>query len=378
MTRTLLLGLAAFLILCLLCISCHAPEIVTRNARAALEAEGLDPHLVVGAKNFGLYGLDLDLAGEVDSEALRSRVQALVSTVSGVRFVNNGLTLPGVDLEKHVSGGEPSGGSSAASSGAGLESATPEPATSASEGLSFDAVDGKLRLAGRVPSETFRNTLREAAQKLWGEDPVVEGLIIDGELDTRCWPASFEAFLEALKRQSRAVRVVVSGCKVRIEGDVISDLERQRLVGTFRTALPGFEVEDLLKLREGRNEEERVQVSLDRLLTSEIVEFATGSDRLTPRGREVLDRIAELLASSQARQQVSGHTDSSGAAAFNLDLSRRRAERVKGYLVSKGLAADRFEAVGFGETQPIADNSTAEGKKKNRRTEFRSLSDEKE
>ncbi|MCL7991751.1 MAG: OmpA family protein, partial [marine benthic group bacterium] len=67
------------------------------------------------------------------------------------------------------------------------------------------------------------------------------------------------------------------------------------------------------------------------------------------------------------------HTDSVGEDDFNMDLSQRRAESVRNYLVELGLARDRFDTTGFGETRPIADNETEEGRHRNRRTEFRVL-----
>jgi len=68
--------------------------------------------------------------------------------------------------------------------------------------------------------------------------------------------------------------------------------------------------------------------------------------------------------------RVEGHTDSQGEDAFNLDLSQRRANSVRTYLVGKGVGEDRLEAVGYGEAKPIASNANARGREKNRRVEF--------
>lgn len=68
--------------------------------------------------------------------------------------------------------------------------------------------------------------------------------------------------------------------------------------------------------------------------------------------------------------RIEGHTDNDGEDAYNMKLSGERALAVKQWLIAAGVSADRLVAVGFGETRPIADNSTAEGKAQNRRTEF--------
>jgi outer membrane protein OmpA-like peptidoglycan-associated protein len=68
--------------------------------------------------------------------------------------------------------------------------------------------------------------------------------------------------------------------------------------------------------------------------------------------------------------EVAGHTDSRGSDKYNMKLSQRRAEAVRNYLISKGIAADRLTAKGYGESQPVADNATDEGRFKNRRVEL--------
>jgi len=68
--------------------------------------------------------------------------------------------------------------------------------------------------------------------------------------------------------------------------------------------------------------------------------------------------------------RIEGHTDNDGEDAHNMKLSGERALAVKRWLIAAGVSADRLVAVGFGETRPIADNATAEGKAQNRRTEF--------
>ena len=101
------------------------------------------------------------------------------------------------------------------------------------------------------------------------------------------------------------------------------------------------------------------------------VDFEFNSTRLTAPAQQTLDQVANALQTQPELQvEIQGHSDSIGSDAYNLDLSKRRAESVKSYLVSKGLVASSLTAQGFGKTKPIASNSTAEGRAENRRVEF--------
>ena len=97
--------------------------------------------------------------------------------------------------------------------------------------------------------------------------------------------------------------------------------------------------------------------------------FATDSAELTPEGRALLDRLAPCWA--HGRFEIEGHTDSTGTDAINQPLSERRAQAIKDQLVKDGIDASALTAKGYGSTRPIADNSTPEGRTRNRRVEFR-------
>lgn len=104
---------------------------------------------------------------------------------------------------------------------------------------------------------------------------------------------------------------------------------------------------------------------------SEAIQFAPNSADLNAKSKATLDQISALLTKYTERKlSLSAHTDSDGDDAKNMALSVKRAEACKAYLVSKGIDLARIEAAGKGETKPIADNATAEGKQHNRRTEF--------
>jgi outer membrane protein OmpA-like peptidoglycan-associated protein len=101
------------------------------------------------------------------------------------------------------------------------------------------------------------------------------------------------------------------------------------------------------------------------------LEFEGGSMVISPTSFETLEQLAGLMAKKpNAKLKLSGHTDDIGETEANLDLSKRRAEAVKKFLVEKGVSADRIIVEYFGEFKPIADNTTPEGRQKNRRVEM--------
>jgi outer membrane protein OmpA-like peptidoglycan-associated protein len=99
--------------------------------------------------------------------------------------------------------------------------------------------------------------------------------------------------------------------------------------------------------------------------------FASSRAVLLPDARRRLDQVAEVLLTTRERHLiVEGYTDSQGSVNYNLDLSQRRADAVRSYLVERGYQGDLIQARGFGKDSPIADNSSAEGRANNRRVEI--------
>jgi OOP family OmpA-OmpF porin len=101
--------------------------------------------------------------------------------------------------------------------------------------------------------------------------------------------------------------------------------------------------------------------------------FETNSDKIGSDFKSTLNKIADSLkARADIKSiEVIGHTDSTGAAAYNQSLSDRRAKAVAGYLTARGVNAELFTSKGMGESSPIAENKTAEGRARNRRVELK-------
>jgi outer membrane protein OmpA-like peptidoglycan-associated protein len=99
--------------------------------------------------------------------------------------------------------------------------------------------------------------------------------------------------------------------------------------------------------------------------------FASGKAELLPAARARLDQVADVLLTDRDRHlTIEGHTDSQGSAGYNMNLSQRRADAVRNYLVQRDYRSDRINARGIGEGRPVADNDSAEGRANNRRVEI--------
>jgi outer membrane protein OmpA-like peptidoglycan-associated protein len=124
--------------------------------------------------------------------------------------------------------------------------------------------------------------------------------------------------------------------------------------------------------KQGCVDEQSVRLEDGRLDLLDKVYFASNQARILPRSFPLLRNVAKVLVAHTGitRVRVEGHTDDRGDDAYNLDLSQRRAEAVVAFLVEQGVAAERLEAQGFGETKPKEPNATPAGRAKNRRVEF--------
>ena len=106
------------------------------------------------------------------------------------------------------------------------------------------------------------------------------------------------------------------------------------------------------------------------LLSEARVEFAINSAVIDPASASLLNSVAEAAQACPGKLSIGGHTDNTGRASSNERLSRQRAEAVRRALIDRGIAAGRLEASGYGASRPIADNSNAFGRARNRRIEI--------
>lgn len=117
------------------------------------------------------------------------------------------------------------------------------------------------------------------------------------------------------------------------------------------------------------------QHELNDFLSTERVTFKKGKADLSESSYPLLTVLASIARNCKTRLEIASHTDAEGDAAINMKLSQLRADAVRKHLVQIGVPADRLVARGYGETQPVADNATEEGRAANTRVEFRVIGD---
>jgi outer membrane protein OmpA-like peptidoglycan-associated protein len=137
------------------------------------------------------------------------------------------------------------------------------------------------------------------------------------------------------------------------------------------TKLPSIEEKlDLIEF----DDDQMINMSIESGKTLELntIYFETGKEAILNASNRTLNKLAlQLKAKANLKIEIIGHTDNSGDENFNLNLSKKRADKVKSYLIEKGIDTKRITTNGLGESKPIGDNNTEEGRRKNRRVELR-------
>lgn len=267
-----------------------------------------------------------------------------------------------------------------------LDATLPNPPNSAEEGpATFTATlspEGQVQLRGRVADALMNQTLENFAHAQFGADVVTMGTRIVEDLPMG-WSVRMLAAVDALSELSNGA-VVVTPDMITVRGNTgstgangrISRLLIERLGEQAEFEIDVTYVEALDPIAGLPTPEECVDKILG--LTSERkIIFDPGSATLTAESGALVDDIAEVLRRcADLKLEIAGYTDSQGRDSMNLDLSQQRANSVLAALRDRRVPVGSFEAVGYGEADPIADNGTEEGREANRRIEFRLITPE--
>ncbi len=247
--------------------------------------------------------------------------------------------------------------------------------------------EGLVRLDGFVPDGKIRETVVVYAHALFGSENVHDSSETGGDLPAG-WPAAVFAGLDSLALLRNGLLsvqeelIAVRGIGRTPEApELISQLLSEEAGGwsdsqvdvRFLDFLAERPAEETPAEPEGLDPvvcETRISAALK----NRQIAFAPASATIDEDSELVIDAIAEILAECpSARFEIEGHTDSQGSAEMNRNLSQNRAEAVVGALIKRRVLTSGLTAVGYGEEQPVADNSSEAGRSKNRRIAFRLL-----
>jgi outer membrane protein OmpA-like peptidoglycan-associated protein len=206
----------------------------------------------------------------------------------------------------------------------------------------------KLTLEGVVGSEATKKAMLDAAIAKYGAGNVIDKLTVDA--------------------------TAKGDVKITLSGEVDSDAVKASRGAEAQAFYPGTTIDNQLSVKVAAAVPAAPAATADDVKCGDSIlvaaNFATGSARLSPDMAKVLSAVVPCI---KGPYEVGGHTDNVGDDAPNQVLSDRRARAVAGFLASKGVDAKLLSSKGYGETAPMADNGSAEGRAKNRRIEFKKM-----
>jgi OmpA-OmpF porin, OOP family len=267
---------------------------------------------------------------------------------------------------------------------AAAEPNAPAPAATPAR-LALSNENGAVRASGSVPDDDSKTSILNALNDVFGADNVKSDISVNQNAGAAPWLGAFRAALDALKGAN--VDALFVGDQVNVGGAAIEDAARDKIIEALKSALgAGVAVGALTDKAAAA-----IAIANDRA-TSELASLQSGFDvkdllfalndsvvTFASDSAEVPESMAPFLkiAASELKQlkagnvlEIAGYTDNTGDAALNLALSQKRADAVREALITYGADPDMLIAKGYGETDPVASNDTAEGRLKNRRIEY--------
>ena len=241
----------------------------------------------------------------------------------------------------------------------------------------------RVTVSGNVSTEEKRELIAITLANSFSNVDAEGVTVKEGLADETAWLGPMLGLLQSVAPNLETGLIRVDGLNgyVVVQGEVLDKTLRDDLNGTVAEAAAGVGFDTtpgvvLLKTGPTEEEVEELQENLNDLILDQVVEFEVKSFELTDAGMMLLDEVvAALEDAAEVRVLIEGHTDDRGSDTENQLLSEQRAEAVVAYFVAKGLAIERFDTIGYGESQPVESNNTADGRARNRRIQFTALLD---
>ncbi|MEL7149504.1 MAG: OmpA family protein [Pseudomonadota bacterium] len=241
--------------------------------------------------------------------------------------------------------------------------------------------EGQVQLRGRLSDETVRDAVESFAAARFGADNIAPAMRLDPDVPSG-WPKRVMAALSALAKLNNGVASVTEE-RIEIRGMTGNANAQGEIAGLLSTATDGaltYDLdityrEDLDPLASIPTPEECIEL-LNGAVETKKITFAPSSSDIDDDAQDTIDKVAEILRECQDTEiEIGGHTDSQGREVMNEQLSQARADAVLNAIMARRILVSNLSAKGYGESQPIADNETEEGREANRRIEFRLLTD---
>ncbi len=233
---------------------------------------------------------------------------------------------------------------------------------SVSFGKWFAALFGpKVSLEGAMKDQGAKEALLGAAKGAFGDNNVLDKLTVDTNAGAMSWAGKWPdlfAWMRGPLFQARGGNLAFEGDTLKITGKVDSAEIKADIEAKLRTIV-GADVKIVNELVVEAAKRVAIEANFD-----------SGSAKIKPQYFAKLDAFAAQIAKEALKGEIGGHTDNVGLPASNQALSEARANAVRTYLLAKGVGKDAVTAAGYGDTKPVADNASGEGKAKNRRIEF--------
>ena len=262
-----------------------------------------------------------------------------------------------------------------------LHAVLPQPETEESaakpEFVATLSPEGLVQIRGRVSSERARDTVDSFAKARFTTDSVHTNARVAEGLP-RDWALRVLTGLEALSYLSNG-SVVVTPQEVRIDGNTGRKEASSMIAGFFSDKLgegAQFSIDVAYKEEldpvASMPTPEECEARIAEIQAERKINFEPGSSTIDSNGAAIMDDIADILKEcGDIRMEIGGHTDSQGREVMNERLSQERAQAVLNELRKRRVLTASFTAKGYGESQPIADNDSEDGREANRRIEFR-------
>lgn len=368
MTRAVVifLGILALAVFIFVCINNNAPAIqndIQTRTSTILSSDSSTEWAKARAD-----GRNVILTGIAPTEEKRQQASVIASSVDGVLEVDNQMTVA-------------------------YSSKAPETTSSSTKSLpqnqpyesEFSKSASGIVLSGAVPNQEQRKKLLRLAREKFGDSNVTDFLNIKPDAPKDWYQTASSAIKNLDLLHDGAV--TLTDKQVKMIGQVVDDTAKQKIENNLKNELPdqisfNLNLDPPPELKAKKDKSiipQAIQSSscgkqFNKLVSPKIINFSTDSASIESQASIVIEKLIKYsVACPNSIIEVGGHSDSRGNEGHNYLLSKQRARTIANSLIKSGIRTDSLVVEGYGESKPLADNSTEKGQALNRRIEFKYL-----